>query len=141
MNITNGFISAMPDKKPAKPDSRKATRGHRLSLPQTIDSSTKVNAEKVQRRLSSRFASKKSNQGLYHSPSKSSILSNSNRENKLPPYSPPQTRSAKQQKRNGLVNSPSICKRSGVLLEFSPPDQAENERRENEYVQRTEEER
>ena len=148
MQVTGGFITAAPDKKPAKTTvaSKKAplpTRRQSFSHPQTIESSTKINAEKAHRRLSSRFSSGSHGKGAKSQARDQTSISSSAcslSENRPPAYSPPLTRSGKK-KQLSQPNSTAVFSKNGVLLEFSPPDQRENERREREKVKLAEQER
>jgi hypothetical protein len=116
--------------------------GRRVSLPSTIPSSTVATKAKVERRRSiRRESSSKSLQlpGGGKPPAKAPP----NQENQAPVpnhYSPPQTRSAKKKKINPDFMNYAMAAAESVL-QFSPPNQAENQRLESERIQRQEEER
>lgn len=117
--------------------------GRRLSLPSTIQSTTVATKAKAERRRSIRresSAGSLSNGGGGKPPAKAPSCN----ENEAPvqnhPYSPPETRSVKKKKHlnpDFMENAT----RTAAVLQFSPPNQATNERREREHIQRREEER
>lgn len=104
------------------PGAKEGPPAARLSLPNTVPSSTVVTKSKVERRRS--------------------ILRNKeNTKGKDAPYSPPLTRSNKKQK---LSINPSFFdakNRANALLHFSPPDHEQNLHREQETIQKQEHER
>lgn len=141
----------------------------RYSLPSTIDSSTHVTKEKAdkimkrrlsdqvtKRRLSTRSRTRqqrdeKENDGNQPKPrgqknrrDDKENYGKNNKKERAP--SPPQTRSAKKKRVSEAKKLPfssqkkGDSERSGLLI-FSPPDQAANQRREKEELERKESER
>lgn len=110
----------------AAADVRELRRRESLSLPMTIDSSTKVTEAKLIRRRSARRDSIAS----FKAQAKQQRLKKENTPPRIPKsksmlenYSPPLTRSAKKQRYDGDDTQ-------SLVLTFSPPDQEENARRE-----------
>jgi hypothetical protein len=104
------------------PGAKEGPPAARLSLPNTVPSTTVVTKSKVERR-------------------RSILRSKENEKSKEAPYSPPQTRSNKKPK---LSINPSFFdakNRTNAMLHFSPPDHEENLRREQERLQKQEHER
>ena len=109
--------------RPARPQKQQ----RRLSLPVSAHSSTVITKPKVDRRRSLRRQS-------------SSFSSKENKYNRAlpnPHFSPPETRSAKKKR----LQTQFMQGGAGALFTFSPPNQAENARREKEEIERKEQER
>jgi hypothetical protein len=94
----------------------------RLSLPNTVPSTTVVTKSKVERR-------------------RSILRDKENSKSKEAPYSPPLTRSNKKQKMSVNPSFFDAKNRANALLHFSPPNHEENLQREQEKIQKHEHER
>ena len=112
MPLTSSREAAQKRSERARADVKEQRRRENLSLPMTIKSSTKATEAKAMRRRSVRRESLRAKQLDENAqPGRPPML----------PYSPPLTRSAKKARRDGDTQS--------LVLTFSPPDHAENERR------------
>ena len=99
---------------------KEQARRKRLSLPSTIVSTTIATEDKARRRQSLR---------------RQSLASQKSSKENDPPrrYSPPQTRSATKQKKARHDARPRPTG-AGIVLTFSPPNQSENARREQQEL-------
>ena len=112
-----GVKRAAENRLPSVPNKQR-----RQSLPYSIPSSTVATKSKVERRRSLR---------------RQSIRNSTSKENTNPHYSPPETRSAKKKK----LHDKFVGGEGGCALQFSPPDQQLNAKREQEELERKQNER